>query len=85
MGHFLSGRRLIMTDAALGDTSPAISMRLSRGGRSLNALLLTAVLFLMLVPIGSNFLLDPDSQWHVAIGSKINGQHFRHRAATPIE
>ena len=60
-----------MTDAALGDTSPAISMRLDQGRRSLNALLLTAVLFLMLVPIGSNLLTDPDSQWHVAVGSKI--------------
>jgi hypothetical protein len=60
-----------MSDVALGDTSPAISMRLDQGGRSLTALLLTAVLFLMLVPIGSNFLFDPDSQWHVAVGSKI--------------
>ena len=51
-----------MTDAASGDTSPAILTRLDRGERSLNALLLMAVLFLVLVPIGSNFLADLDSQ-----------------------
>ncbi len=66
-----------MTDAALGDTSPAISIRIDQGGRLLNALLLTAVMFLMLAPIGSNFLFDPDSQWHVAVGSKIwNSGHL---------
>jgi hypothetical protein len=61
----------MVTNAALIDASPAVSMRLDQGGRWLNAVLLTAVLFFALVAIGSNLLIDPDSQWHVAVGSKI--------------
>src|SRR5215469_4794759 len=73
----MSGRSAVMIDVALGDASPAISTRVEQGGRSLNALLLTALLFLMLVPIGSNFLSDPDSQWHIAVGSSIwNSGHL---------
>jgi hypothetical protein len=62
---------LIVTNTALIDAPPAILLPSQHDGRWLNALLLTAVMFLALVPVGSNLLSDPDSQWHVAVGSKI--------------
>ena len=60
-----------MTDVASGDASPVLLTRSEHDARWLNALLLTVVMFLALVATGSNLLMDPDSQWHVAVGSKI--------------
>ena len=74
------GRKVIWTTIRIGLLTTGFALLIgyplahwsarikSRAG---HALLLMAVLFLMLVPIGSNLLVDPDSQWHVAVGSKI--------------